>query len=389
MANTELFQDQRRNTDDSLGAERNKTNESILDAHSRAEQKTDRVVEKRRVEADQATSSARTETDSLSNESHSEKLKSERSQNDRSIELERNDVDAAIEREREAKNRTVANLLTQERGETDENLSLERAETDSEVDRASGRLSVEVAEHSKTRGTLTSREEFIAIVSHDLRNPIGAASSCAEMLLEDSAYKEMEPESIKYWIEFIKRNVDTSLRLISDLLDMERIAKDKLQLKVAKHDVDSIIRESIESFAYLASAKTILLRSSSPKMSGSIVCDRDRILQVLSNLIGNALKFTPEGGSVTVATERTPNGTKIFVKDTGPGIPLEKRSQLFERFTQLQSSDRRGLGLGLYISKMIVEAHGGEIGVHSELDKGSSFYFTIPFSPSETVAHVH
>lgn len=268
-------------------------------------------------------------------------------------------------------------LLEQERELTDQNLKVERTRTDSEVHQATNLLSDEIAEHSKTKISLTTRDEFVAIVSHDLRNPIGAASSCAEMLLEDPAYQGMDVK-VKNWIEFIKRNVDTSLRLIGDLLDVERMAQGKFELKPEKHNIGQITRETIESFAATASAKNILLRALPSDIAGDIVCDRDRIMQILSNLISNALKFTPDGGSVTIKAKTSEAEVQISVTDTGPGIPEEKLEQIFERFTQLGSNDRKGLGLGLYISKMLVEAHNGRLWIQSKTGEGSTFFFTIP-----------
>src|SRR5688572_19025181 len=122
-------------------------------------------------------------------------------------------------------------------------------------------------------------------------------------------------------MQLIKRNNDTALRLIGDLLDMERVAEGKLQFKVGRYDIGRTIRDSIESHAQLASAKTILLRLMPSGISGEIICDRDRIAQVVSNLIGNAIKFTPEGGSVTVNANFSDSELQVSVRDTGPGIP--------------------------------------------------------------------
>lgn len=373
-----IFQNERHNADESLGAERKKTNTSIIDAQTKTEEKTDLVVKTKRHEVDKATSSARNETDASLEVGDTTELQSERNLADRSVEIERSYIDAAIDQERHSKKEIVAKLLNLERQLTDQNLSIERFETDSEIVRASSRLSSEMAEHSKTKTTLTSREDFLAIVSHDLKNPIGAASSCAAMLLEESAFADMAPDTIKNWLELIKRNVDSSLRLIGDLLDMERIAQDKLQLNFEKHNVDGIIRECLESFVYLAAAKSVLLRNSSPKIAVEISCDHDRTMQILSNLIGNAIKFTPEGGTVTLGMETTNAGVQIFVRDSGSGIPEEKQLTIFERFKQLKNNERKGLGLGLYISKNLVEAHNGRIWVKSKVGEGSTFFFFIP-----------
>ena len=196
------------------------------------------------------------------------------------------------------------------------------------------------------------------------------------MLLEDDSFRRIDRET-RTWIEFIKRNADTSLRLIADLLDMEQVAEGKLQLKFGRHDVGKIMVEALEDYAQAASAKNILLRLN-PEESGDVLCDRDRIAQVLSNLIGNAIKFTPEGGSVELRASSDENEIKVSVHDTGPGIPDGKKERVFERFVQLGANDRRGLGLGLHISKMLIEAHHGRLWVDSKLGEGSAFNFALP-----------
>ncbi len=382
---------ERKSTDESLVAERDKTNQSIDSSRSRSEHRTNKNVQAERKKADDITSTVRDNADlardiqreasgiELNEEQKNgdSRLAIERSRADTATEDSRKQVDAAFDRERNMKNALLSKLLDQERFQTDHNLEVERDRTDLEVQSAANLLSKEVADHLKTKVTLTTRDEFLAIVSHDLKNPIGAVSSCAEMLLDDATYKSIEPE-IRTWIEFMKRNADRSLRLISDLLDMERIAEGKLYLKPTQVSVSQIARESIESFAQIALAKNIVLRSMPSDISGVVVCDRDRIMQVLSNLLANALKFTSEGGSVTVKTNLTEKEAQFSVRDSGVGIPVEKRDHIFDRFTQLGANDRRGLGLGLYISKMLIEAHTGRLWVQSEMGVGSTFYFAIP-----------
>jgi signal transduction histidine kinase len=197
------------------------------------------------------------------------------------------------------------------------------------------------------------------------------------MLLGDSFSKWANSEN-KHWVELIRRNAATALRLIEDVLDIERIAQGKLTLRFAQANVCQVIRESIENLVNVASAKNILLRASNMENVGLAVVDRDRIMQVLSNLIGNALKFTPEGGSVVLNAYNESDRLLISVRDTGPGIEDEQKESIFERFAQVSSPDRKGLGLGLYISKMLIEAHQGRIWVQSDLEKGSTFWISIP-----------
>ena len=384
---------ERQKTDDSLNVERDKTNESISKSQTATENKIDQSVIDERTKADETTHASRDAADSNRDAKRNSKdynvqdelknsddrLQEERRRADIAINLERKRVDVAIDNEREIKNAHSGKLLERERKITDQNLKDERAQTDSEVNQTSGKLELELTEHSKTKISLTSRDEFLAIVSHDLRNPIGAASSCAGMLLEDPMYEKMDPE-IRHWVTFIKRNVDTSLRLIADLLDVERIAQGKIMVHKADTKIGDVVREAVGSFAHLAASKSVLLKIEADDILLTASCDSDRIRQVISNLLGNAIKFTPQGGSVTIQVGETENNIEISVTDTGSGIPKDRIDQIFERFAQFQTKDRSGLGLGLYISKMLVEAHGGSLKVESIEGAGSRFSFSIPRS---------
>jgi signal transduction histidine kinase len=386
-----IFHKERKNTDNSLDVEREKTNHSLENAKAEVELQTDENVQEERSNTDMATSAARTKADStrnqrrLSGEKDSpqksdEQMNQERLRIDAAVELERAQVDIAIVQEREIKNSIETKLFDQERKQTDLNLAVERTRTDSVVQTTTLKLSTEVAEHSRTKASLTTRDEFLAIVSHDLRNPIGAISSCMEILLQESAERKIDADT-KSWLELAKRSADSSLRLISDILDMERIAEGKLEMAAASYDIGKIIRETMQTFVHQAASKNIVLRSSPETVAGEIICDHDRIVQVLSNLIGNALKFTPENGEIVLKVEWTPENVTIAVCDNGPGIPNDKKEQIFERFAQLGSKDRTGLGLGLHISKMLVEAHDGKLWVESKVGEGSAFYVQLPLRP--------
>ena len=171
------------------------------------------------------------------------------------------------------------------------------------------------------------------------------------------------------------------LRLIQDLLDIERIAAGKLVLHYAKHDVCEIIDEVVGDFQRDAASKQITLTAKPGTECADVICDRSRVQQVLSNLIGNAIKFTPGKGKICVSCARTGQegqDVQVSVSDTGAGIAPEKIESIFQRFSQINSQDRRGIGLGLYIAKMMVEEHPGRIWVESKLGKGSTFHFTLP-----------
>lgn len=378
---------ERKKTNESLIAERDKTNESLGDVREETENETDDVLKADRISADKATADSRKKTDAREDKdesldssirsSRNQQLQSERRIADQATLLERVRSDAAHVKERDLKDEMVIQFLEQEREKTDKNLSFERTRADSEIKQHSSLLSAEITGHLKTKTSLTSRDEFLAIVSHDLKNPIGVASSCAAMLLEHDSFKEMGAE-IRNWIQIIKRNNDTALRLIGDLLDMEQVAEGKLQIKLGRYDIGQMVRESIENFAQLASTKKLAMQFTSSEVLLEVLCDRDRITQVISNLIGNAIKFTPDGGSIIVNANFSDSELQVSVRDTGPGIPADKKEKIFERFVQLSTNGRKGLGLGLHISKMLVEAHKGRLWVQSEIGQGSTFIFVLP-----------
>lgn len=376
QTNIEPFlQRERGHTDESLTAERSKTDESLFDHRKEAERKTDANVSKFRQQADRTRAKLRNDHDLNTTPDTMQMV--QRRADDEVVQSERTKVDAAIEIERAQKERALSEFLHRERKETDDSLSHERSETDLVVQKSSQLLTEEVGSHTLTKVELTSRKELLAIVSHDLKNPIGSVVTCADMLLSDPKSFGMGTELI-YWIQLMKRNAETSLRLIGDILDMERIAKGKLELQVKEQSLSKVVRESIEPFMHLASANRVLLRASLPMEDVLASFDRDRIAQVLSNLIGNALKFTPEAGSIVLSVNKNSKETIVAIRDTGIGVPDQERERIFDRYTQLGKKDRRGIGLGLYISKMLIESHGGRLWVTPAPDKGSIFQFSLP-----------
>lgn len=387
-----ILKSERKTTDDSLVVKRGQTDGSLSDARDKAERRTDKIVLKERNDADQASSSSRKVADlNRDNERKTsapdttgeqkrsdDRQTEERLHVDKAVELERSRVDAAMVHERESRTALMTHILEQEREQTDQNRFSERTRTDSATNRASQILSDEIAEHSITRGSLTTRDEFLAIVSHDLRNPMGAVSSCAAMLLDTPGFQGITAE-IRIYLQLMKRNADTSLRLISDLLDMERVAEGKFELQLKLWSIDEIIADCLENFIHQAAAKSLTLTADVAPGMDKILCDRDRVTQIITNILGNAVKFTHVGGSVTIKARMVAEGLEVSVVDKGPGIPEEKQAQIFQRFAQLKSKDRTGLGLGLYISKMLVEAHKGKLWVESKVNEGSTFRFTVPF----------
>jgi signal transduction histidine kinase len=265
--------------------------------------------------------------------------------------------------------------ITAERRRADAAIKRERSDYCASASASAELLSQEQERHRKTKAALTTREEFLAIVSHDLRNPLNNISIAAQNLLEEST-------DIKDQASSINRSAQEMLRLIEDLLDVERIAAGKLTLHFGLHDISEIMKQAVGQLQEAAASKGISLKAEPRDVYGYVVCDRSRVMQVLSNLIENAIKFTPAKGQICVSCQRTGPESKevqVSISDTGEGIAPEKIKTIFKRFSQIHDKDRRGIGLGLYIAKMMVEEHPGRIWVESKLGEGSTFHFTLPF----------
>ena len=371
-------------TDESLKSERTRTDEAlILDAFV-SENQEDKILESSRNQIDKSQERKRASHDVVREElreidespeaikrAEDALIESERAIADKAIQDERIAADTARLRERRRLRLTAEALLVLERGATDEDLSTERSRFDEELDRA------EVA-HSDTRDSLYTRSEYMAIVSHDLRNPLTSIAMGSEVLLSKLRAPEVDREAAIRSVSVIQRNTAMMDRLIRDLLDAERIGAGKLDVKPAKQSINVLLSDCEDLFGSLAvkGSLTLKIAASSENLFAQI--DHDRIMQVLSNLIGNAVKHTPRGGTVLLEARSKGDEIEISVADSGPGIPEEQQKAVFEKFSQLGNGARLGLGLGLYISKWIVEAHGGTISVASKQGEGCVFTFTVP-----------
>ncbi len=220
-----------------------------------------------------------------------------------------------------------------------------------------------------------TRDNALAIVAHDVRNPI-ATIHLAAKVLERTMTRGGPPDGES--VQVILRAAKRANRLIQDLLDITRIEGGALSLAEEAIIPKQVVTEAWESLRLLASSASIALEVEISEDLPLIWADRHRLLQVFENLIGNAIKYTPRGGRVTIGAEPGRDEVLFFVRDTGPGIPVEEQPRVFDRFWQAQRADRKGAGLGLSICKGIVEAHGGRIRVESTPGRGSTFYFTVP-----------
>lgn len=228
--------------------------------------------------------------------------------------------------------------------------------------------------YAEAQRALRARDEVLGIVSHDLRNPISVIGMSAELMLE----AELPPEGTRRQLQIIRRSARGMSRLIQDLLDVSRTESGHLAVDPRPEDAGAIVREVCDQMRPLAEAGSQQLTLRLADRLPPVLADAGRLEQVLSNLIGNALKFVPAGGEVQVAAEPAGEEVRFSVHDTGPGIAPEDLPFLFEAHWQARETAHLGAGLGLAICKGIVEAHGGRIRVESEVGRGTCFHFTVP-----------
>ncbi|WP_018132171.1 two-component system histidine kinase PnpS [Effusibacillus pohliae] len=231
---------------------------------------------------------------------------------------------------------------------------------------------------SKWRRVEQMRTEFVANVSHELRTPITAVKGFAETLL-DGALED--PELRRQFIKIIYEESDRLSRLVNDLLELSKIESGHAVLQFERCDITDLVRTTVDKLVLQAKQHGLTLQAHLPEQPVFAEVARDRVSQVLINLIGNAISYTPEGGRIDVDLEEGREWITVRVRDTGIGIPKEDLPRLFERFYRVDKARARrsgGTGLGLAIVKHIVEAHGGTVHVESELGAGSTFSFALP-----------
>lgn len=219
------------------------------------------------------------------------------------------------------------------------------------------------------------KDEFVALISHDLRTPLTSITGYVELALEDELSEE-----VRGFLRVVSRNAERLLALVNDLLFVARLQAGELSLEAAEVDLGELVRDSVHSMEPRAAAKAIALTSAVEPVP-LVWADRGRILQVLDNLVSNAVKFTPQGGTVHVSLLRNGGSLVVEVTDSGIGISRQDQRGLFERFFRAENAVERqvpGTGLGLYISRVIADAHAGRLTVRSELGRGSTFRLELP-----------
>jgi signal transduction histidine kinase len=219
-----------------------------------------------------------------------------------------------------------------------------------------------------------AREDVLGVVAHDLRNPLSLIVTTTELLQEE----DLAPGRRKQILEIAMRAGKQMNRLIEDLLDAVRLETGSFYLELEDVEVVAVFRQAEETFQPLADRRRIALTTLSPDGGMFVRADTFRVSQVVGNLLGNAIKFTPEGGEVSFRAAEADREVVFHVSDNGPGIPADQIDRLFDQFWQARKTDKRGVGLGLTIAKGIVEAHGGRIWCQSAVGVGSTFSFTLP-----------
>jgi signal transduction histidine kinase len=247
-------------------------------------------------------------------------------------------------------------------------------------------LQTERVARAAAEAKIAAREEMLAIVSHDLGNPITAAITGSELIQRWSQANGYE--KVRQHADLVHRALERMHRLVNDLLDASRIEAGRLRIERQPHDVVDIVNQAVDLLVPIAAARSQKVNCALPDAGLTVLCDRHRIHQVLSNLGGNAIKFAPAESNIAVALITRDNEVECSVRDSGPGIRAADIPHIFDRYWQAAGQERRGLGLGLAIAKKIVEAHGGRIWVASQRGEGSTFYFTLPrfSSPGHDVA---
>ena len=220
---------------------------------------------------------------------------------------------------------------------------------------------------------IEAREQVLKIVSHDLRNPLATIKMGASLLIDVDMEREQQREQLRR----IQRAGERMNRLVHDLLDVAKLEAGRVAIVPRTIAVEPLLREAYEALLPQAAEHGITLELDVTDELPPVTADADRLHQVLANLVGNAIKFTPAGGRIGMRAHRVPEGVHFAISDTGPGIPAEQLERIFARFWQANAADRRGIGLGLTIAKGIMDAHGARLWAESRIGEGTTFHFVL------------
>lgn len=224
------------------------------------------------------------------------------------------------------------------------------------------------------------RREFVANVSHELRTPLTTMKSYLEAL-EDGALQD--EELAPRFLQVTQTETERMIRLVNDLLQLSKIDSRDYQLTLQNVDFHQYLHETVDRFEMIAKEKNVTFKRKLPAFPSEVQIDKDKITQVIDNIVSNALKYSPEGATITVSLVNQGKNIRVGVADQGVGIPRESQAKIFERFYRVDKARARnvgGTGLGLAIAKELVHAHGGKIWVQSTYGNGTTIYFTLPYS---------
>jgi signal transduction histidine kinase len=232
------------------------------------------------------------------------------------------------------------------------------------------------------RRAVHARDELLAIVAHDLRAPLGCITLATSTLLDvpDSS----DRRNGRKQLEAIRRGAMRMKRLIGDLVDLSSLELGQLSMHPSEHRLGDMLASVTEMLGPIAHEKQLQFEVESGSAGCRVLCDRERVLQVFFNVLDNAMKFTPAGGRVTLRARLAKDAVEFAVSDTGPGIPPAILPRVFDRHVHADKAAHGGSGLGLYIARRIVTAHGGMLWAHSEVGAGSTFSFTLPLQRDRT-----
>ncbi|GMT42769.1 MAG: hypothetical protein IEMM0002_1180 [bacterium] len=238
--------------------------------------------------------------------------------------------------------------------------------------------------NAKLKELSALKDEFLSIVSHDLRSPLTAIIGFGRMLTRDrnNPLNEKQGKSVK----IILRSAEHLLILLNDVMGVATMNSGRMELNLAKVRISGVLKESITAMSFNAKSRNIKIKHESKCTNLEIMADKSKMFQLFNNLIGNGIKFSPEGKTLVIGECCSADVYRFEITDNGPGIDEKYHEAIFEKFVQLgkiKSKKRSGTGLGLSICKMITDLHGGTIGVNSEPGEGSTFYFDIPAKPLE------
>lgn len=368
---------EREKTDESLRKERDKTDRAMAARQAEMARHAEAMVDHARTTADAVLSVARDNADAVldaardkaderqaSGSSNLEQavLAEERSVADEAVQAERDSADEALREEREEHANTLRGFMPMERESTDRSLRSERIRADQAV---------------------MNRDDFLAIVAHDLRDMLGGIMLSSKVLAMRAERDEAGASTLAETVR-IGRYVARMGRLIGDLVDIASVDAGKLAVSPSPGNLAVLIAEAADTFQMAAASRGITLESVVDAEPLHASFDHNRILQVLGNLVSNALKYTPRGGKITLVGERDDGGVRLTVSDTGSGVPEAALESVFERFTQVGANEHGGLGLGLYISRCLVQAHGGSIRAESKPGAGTRICLTLPANSLRT-----